>query len=58
MEKASCPFYGWLAFLAFIGPTLSLFLITFNVDRVVDTGSSWWQRYLPLVLRSFSGFRS
>ena len=35
MEKASRRSYGWLAFFAFFGMTLSLFLNAFNIDPVV-----------------------
>ncbi len=35
MEKASRHLYGWLAFFAFFGVTLSLFLNAFNIDPMV-----------------------
>ncbi len=35
MEKASRRLYGWLAFFALFGLTLSLFLTAFNIDPVV-----------------------
>ncbi len=34
MEKASRRLYGWLAFFAFFGLTISLFLNAFNIDPV------------------------
>ena len=34
MEKVSRQLYGWLAFFAFFGLTLSIILTAFNIDPI------------------------
>ncbi len=57
MEKASRRLYGWLAFFAFIGLTLSLFLNAFNVDPIVVTDQTLFhQNTAPIRIVGFFSY--
>ncbi len=57
MEKASRSLYGWLAFFAFFGLTLSLFLNAFNVDPFAVTDQTLFhQNTAPIRIIGFFSY--
>ena len=57
MEKASRRLYGWLAFFAFVGLTLSLFLNAFNVDPIAITDQTLFhQNTAPIRIIGFFSY--
>ena len=57
MEKAGRRLYGWLAFFAFIGLTLSLFLNAFNVDPVaISDQTLFHQNTAPIRIVGFFSY--